>query len=194
MPFNSNWPARSRDCLILCLVSLVCSGCQHATPVPPSTGQASFRVVDPPDARPVAKGKATQLVPPHLGDTRQSFAEAFPRGDLPSPTYPPEALAADAGWVLIGVRITIGIDGRVVAVEPSPMGISNAGKYSEQFMAAIATAVQSWRFFPARLRTETVLQSEGGTLYWGYTASESTESVTDLSFDFSEKAAVSWKK
>jgi len=155
---------------------------------------ASFRVVDPLDARPITKGKAVQLAPRQLGDTRQTFFEAYPRGDLPSPAYPPEALAAHAGWVILGVRIKIGTDGRVVEVEPSPMGISNAGKYSDLFMAAVKTAVQSWRFFPARLRTETVLQSEGGTLYWGYTASEPTESVTDLSFDFSEKIGVSWKK
>ena len=160
MRFKSNWPARNSEFSALCLVSLVCIGCQHAPSTPPPTGQASFRVVEIPAALSAGGDKTLQLPVLRLGDTRRSFAEAYPHGDLPSPAYPAAALAAHAGWVIIGVRITIDVNGRVSEVQPSPLGLSNAGRFSDLFMQAVSQTMQNWHFFPARIRTETVLRSE----------------------------------
>lgn len=159
------------------------AGCSHPAVLPPK-GQSAFRVVPPP----IILMPATE-VRPHEGDTHDIYLEAVPDGPLVNPVYPAAALAGHAGWVIVGVRITIADDGRVTDVRPSPAVISTPTPYEEQFMAAIEAAVRRWHFTPGRFRTEVAKEGPGG-LYWKPVGERTTESFTDLAFTFTAMGEV----
>ncbi len=84
------------------------------------------------------------------------FVAPVARTELGLPDYPRVALAAGASPFTVVLRITIaGEDGRVVAVEQSPLAPSSAGPFETDFRLAAERAVRLWRFWPGRIeRTE----------------------------------------
>jgi hypothetical protein len=180
--------------LAVCGMAFFAAGCQHLNHADQAAGRASYQVVETPEVPPPIQHGAAALPVLHLGETRQTLIEAYPNGDLASPTYPPAALAAHAGWVILGVRITIDTTGRVSDVQLNPLGLSNAGRFTDDFLQAVAATVRTWTFFPAHYRYEIVRQQPGGGLYWSKLKYEATESFTDLSFNFTETTGVNWKQ
>jgi len=169
-------------------------GCQEIQQPDRVSGRSSYQVVETPEVPPAMQQGALVLPVLHLGETRRTLVEAYPEGDLASPTYPLAALAAHAGWVILGVRITIDTNGRVSDVQLNPLGLSNAGRFTDDFLQAVTATVRTWKFFPARYHYEIVRQQKGGGFYWSNLKYEATESFTDLSFNFTETAGVNWKQ
>jgi hypothetical protein len=80
-------------------------------------------------------------------------AESIPPsaiGELRRPVYPSAALAAHAGTFVVNVTVTIDAFGRVSEVAPTWNRLNPPNPYSEQFLAAVRVAADSWRFVPAR--------------------------------------------
>jgi len=156
----------------------------HTVPSLPPQGQSSFSVVIPPTP-PMAAGVSTAEEPPD----RRRFVDAAPIPPLGLPTYPADALAADAGWVVVGVRITIDEHGRVAEVRQSPVSMTTPSAYADSFWAAVETAVRQWRFCPAQYREEHRRTVDGHTA-WELTGVEQTPSTSDLSFNFTATGQV----
>jgi len=69
------------------------------------------------------------------------------------PAVPQELVVAAPVSTTVAVRITVGTDGRVSRVRPSPVSTSNAGPWLDLLLDAVRNAATKWRFVPARERT-----------------------------------------
>jgi hypothetical protein len=174
-------PSAYRRLLLGLLVIL--AGCMQQR-VAPAGGTTSIRAIAPPALSSLALGPTRD---PQEGDTREVLLPAQPLGDRPIPPYPAKALAANAGWVVIAVRIAIDESGRVIGVEPSPFGYSTGTRFRDAFLAEIRATVGQWRFTPAQIRTDRVVSLPEG-LAWECVGCRPSESVIDLAFNFSERA------
>ncbi len=112
------------------------------------------------------------------------YAEEIPpraEGELADPTYPPEALKARAGEVVVYVTVTIDTTGAVTDVIPSWGRINIPSRFSEEFIAAVRSCVQKWKFEPARV----VYWAKDGDQERRYLYTETIAAKTDVKFTFS---------
>ncbi len=86
-------------------------------------------------------------------DAHHERTRPFARERLVMPTVPPEFLAAAPARATVAVRITVGSDGRVSSVTPSPLARSDAGPWLDLLLGRIREATSRWRFQPATERT-----------------------------------------
>lgn len=173
--------------LLLLAGALFASGCQHLPMPPPDTGASSFRFVDEPPASPL-KGKVTEGSNGPI--TVEHYIEAEPIPPLALPVYPAHALAAKAGLVTIGVKISVDPDGRVSDVSPSLLTFSTPTRYSDEFDEAVRVAVGQWRFHPAQRYTMRIFRTEEGGGPPKELDRENTETYFDLAFTFTASGKV----
>jgi hypothetical protein len=165
------------------LALLTFVGCHHPATTAP-TGRSSFEFVDPPPAPPAKSAVANgeELI------ARDKFVPARPAAPLAGPVYPPAALAAGAGRVTVGVRLTVDGSGRVASVGWSPLCLSTPTPHAAAFLAAVEAAVALWQFEPAavehfeKARGEA---AEGLVDYWRLARRETVDATCDVSFTFS---------
>jgi hypothetical protein len=177
-------PRRARGLIAAGWGIVIFTASCRTVPTLPPQGQSSFSVVVPPTP-PMAAGASITEEPPD----RRRFVDAAPIPPLGLPTYPADALAAHAGWVIVGVRITIDEHGRVAEVRQSPVSMTTPNAYADSFWAAVETAVRQWRFYPAQYREEHRRTVDGQTV-WELTGVEQTPSTSDLSFNFTATGQV----
>lgn len=168
------------------LAGLTWAGCRHAASSSPPAGQSSIRFVAAPAEAPVGESEfAVKAGPP-----RELFRDATPVGLLATPIYPPVALAAHAGQMTVGARITVDAAGRVSNVGPSLVALSIPSRFSNEFQAAVEAAVAQWRFQPARiLYLEQAPDGDGGT-YSRVAREEKTDTYFDVVFTFTASGEV----
>ena len=166
-----------------CVIALL-AGCRA---VPPDTGSSAFAFVDAPPAPPPKPNAARPVA---VAPSGEEFREATPFGKLAQPVYPPKALAAKAGLVVVGVRITVDTNGRVTDVGSSLVAFSTPGPWAQDFFAAVEAAVRQWRFRPAAIERNEYVQVPGLQPYSRLLSSENVETHFDLSFTFTESGAV----
>jgi hypothetical protein len=107
-------------------------------------------------------------------------------GELKKPAYPPAALAAKAGEVVVYATVTIDTDGKVSDVSPSWDRLNIPGPYSDLFLSAVRAAAADWKFIPAHLvhwKRHPNGQDE-------YLYSELIPAQFDVKFTFEAKGAV----
>lgn len=163
-------------------------GCQHAatTNPPAREGRSTFEFVTPPPA-PETKDMKAEVGGEPLA--KHLFFAPRPEGTLAVPVYPAEALAAREGPVTIGMRIVVGVDGRVNEVGPSLLIFSTPTPLGAEFRAAVEAAVTQWKFHPGEIRHfATVTNREGS--YRSMTSSEKTEWALHVAFAFSSTGEV----
>jgi outer membrane biosynthesis protein TonB len=131
--------------LLMVLLGLLV-GCRHV-PVK-DTGRSAVNFVEPPPA-PAAKNVEASTSEP---TSRTQYNEARPIKPLAMPVYPPKALAGRAGWNTVGVKFTVGVDGRVTNIRPSILAMSTRGRFAEDFQAAVEAALRQWKFAPAEIQ------------------------------------------
>ncbi|MDI1250888.1 MAG: hypothetical protein PSV13_18635 [Lacunisphaera sp.] len=120
----------------------------------------------------------------------EQYEEASPIQPLATPVYPPRALAAKAGRVTIGVKITVDAAGRVSDIGPSLRAVTIPSRFDEDFQAAVRAAVSQWRFRPAlSYRIEHAPMPDGST-YQRMIDRRRVETTFDLSFTFTATGAV----
>ncbi|MBI5770072.1 MAG: energy transducer TonB [Verrucomicrobia bacterium] len=161
-------------------------GCRHAMPAA-AEGASSFSFVAPPPASRPPQKKAG---PPGVAPLRREVVvPPRPIGTLVTPVYPRAALARRAGEAMVGVQLTLGLDGRVNDVTTSLAALSSPGPLAGEFRAAVEEAVRQWRFHPAEIRQiETVKHAQGDYLHLAGT--EKIEWRFDVQFRFSASGAV----
>ena len=143
--------------VLSCLVLFFC-GCRHH-PQPPDTGKTSFAFVEPPPAKSSHSDRSGAVDEPLV---EEHFIEAEPIRPLATPVYPSKALAAKAGLVTIGVKVTIDVDGRVSDVSPSMLTFSPPTRYADDFQEAVRLAVMKWRFHQAQHYSLQVFRANEG--------------------------------
>ena len=163
-------------------------GCRHATlPVStaPAEGHSSFEFVTPPPppASPEAKAGKAEMPMDDL------YVPPRPEGSLATPVYPAVALAAKEGPVTMGVRIVVGVDGRVSEVGRSLLAFSTPTRFDAEFLAAVESAVAQWSFRPAEVRHFQAVTNREGT-YRSMTGSEKTEWALHVAFAFNATGGV----
>jgi outer membrane biosynthesis protein TonB len=175
---------------LLFLGTFVLEGCRVpaepplsvAASQPQAIGSASFHVVEAPLSVPEQ---------PTNADIRTNFCSAIPRYPLIDPAYPKKALAAHAGWAVIGVRILIDEKGTVSDVQPSMLTITTPVPFAKEFRAAVDAAVFQWRFQPALIQVYQRLTAPGVSKeQWKLLSSNPTRSATELSFTFTSTGEV----
>jgi hypothetical protein len=132
--------ARFNACAVLAIA--LASGCQHAP-----TGTAAFSFVDPGhDPAPAVDASAYRI-------TRGTsvFVRAKPIAPLAAPVYPPTALAAHAGMVVVHVTVTVETDGLISDIAPNRMAVDVPSRFDRDFQEAIRAALVQWRFEPAQV-------------------------------------------
>lgn len=120
----------------------------------------------------------------------ERYVEAEPIQPLAPPVYPANALAAKAGLVTIGVKISIDTEGRVSDVSPSLLTFSTPTRYSDEFEEAVRVAVMRWRFYPAQRYTLRIFRTEEGGGPPKEIHRENTETYFDLAFTFTASGTV----
>ncbi len=173
-----------RSLVVLLAAVPLLAGCQHAA-APVTTGHSSFVFVD--------EAKLAGRKPVELAQEREAvdvLDAAGPIEPLAQPVYPKAALARDAGFALVGVRIHVDADGRVTDVDPSMVCFSTPGPFAADFRAAVDAAVWQWKFHPAKRRHLEPVQLDDGSRYWRATSEVAVESVFDLAFTFSAEGGV----
>ncbi len=110
--------------------------------------------------------------------------------DLAVPEYPRTALAARAGWATVGLKITVGVDGKVSAIEPSMLTFSTPGPFAEDFRQAVERALAQWEFRPAEMRYVEQGNLPDGSLYARVVRSEKVEQTFDVAFAFTPEGKV----
>lgn len=130
--------------LNLCAVLAVAlaAGCRHA-PV----GTAAFSFAEPGhDPAPAIDASAYTIT-----KGTSVFVQARPIPPLAVPVYPPAALAAHAGTVIVHVTVTVGTDGLVSDISPNRMAVDVPSRFDRDFQEAIRAALVQWRFEPAQV-------------------------------------------
>jgi hypothetical protein len=191
MTGHDRFAARLRDrrpgigLATLALLGIGLTSC-HRAPSLPSAGQSSIRFVTAPPPPSAAHPKFSVKE----GPPSDMFVDAMPIGTLASPDYPAAALAAHAGLVNVGVRITVDVGGRVSNVAPSLVALSIPNRFSRDFEAAVEAAVGQWRFKPAKIRHfEEAPDGESGT-YTRVAREEKIETDFDVAFTFTAAGGV----
>ena len=108
---------------------------------------------------------------------------------LATPVYP-KAVIGHADKAIVGVRITVGTDGRVSDVGPSLLCISLPSPFSADFQKAVEAAVAQWRFHPGEVRHVKLVTEPDGTNYPRVVSSEKVEWRFDVSFTFTSSGNV----
>lgn len=176
------------------ILELLLSGCSQVSteppvsPEPPSTGGSSFVFVEEPAAPLPPPSAAVAQAKPR--ETSENFCEAVPIYPLVKPIYPAKALNQKAGWAVVGVRITVGIDGRVMDVGPSLLTVSTPGPFADDFFEAVRVAVQQWRFEPAEIEHYRWLEAVSASQSKRIRTAEKTETYFDLTFTFTATGSV----
>lgn len=160
------------------LLSAIAAGCSG----PPREGRSSVELLEPiPDPSGTTKGHAEWEENVVINAIDPSLI-----GELSKPVYPRDALAARAGECIIFVTITIDTDGRVSDVRNSWQRLNIPNRFSDRFLAAVKTAVGSWRFEPAR----NVYWQKDATGDLKYVRTEIVAARTDIKFTFEASGAV----
>lgn len=169
-------------------LALVFSGCHHSRIAQfQDTGKSSFAFVEPPPVPP-RKGTVSEASDGPL--TEEHFVDAEAIQPLSTPVYPAKALAAKAGLVMIGVKITVDDAGRVVDVAPSLLTFSTPTRYSEEFQEAVRLAVMQWHFHPAQRYSLRIFRDREGGGPPQELHRENTETFFDLAFTFTASGKV----
>ncbi len=167
---------------------ILCGGCRHVAPAAP-TGNSEFVFIATPEAEP-SKMKIAAGEGPRVPVDVMVRAEAI--GPLQKPTYPRVALGQVTGPMMVGVRLTVGADGRVNQVGSSGRALTTPGRYAADFYSAVEDAVKDWRFTPAERRhLVPVAARERQDDYWVVKRAEKTDDVVDVSFTFNASGEVS---
>ena len=160
------------------LVSLVAAGCSG----PPREGRSSVELLEPiPDPSGTVKGYAEREENVVINAIDPSLI-----GELAKPVYPRDALVARAGECVIFVTITIDTDGRVSDVRNSWQRLNIPNRFSDRFLAAVRTAVEKWRFEPAR----NVYWQKDASGELKYVRTEIVAARTDIKFTFEASGTV----
>jgi hypothetical protein len=134
------------------LTALV-TACQHAAgPAQPETAPPA-----PSSGSPREGSVAVEfLADPVSHDERLDETHEFVPASLllmPTPDYPPAALAGGGPSALVGARLSINAAGVVEDVIDSPRMAAYSGPYAAEFRQAVDVAVRRWRFTSARIQT-----------------------------------------
>lgn len=168
---------------VMLVILLLVPACRQP-PEPEATGRSSFAFVNPPvGPPPQSKGEVIEPV------DRAQYREAQLLEPAVQPAYPARALKGKARPVTVGVRITVGTDGRVADIRPSVLVFSSPGSFAEDFRDAVEAAVRQWRFTPARAEYFEIV-NEGGFTFNRVTRTELVETEFDLSFTFTATGGV----
>lgn len=125
-----------RSAVLPCIVPLALAACVHSRVAGSSTAEMIPREVA---AEAPAPGNIELVAPePEVGNGL--------------PTYPRRPLAAAYGAAAIVVRVGLDVEGRVMAIQDSPVAASDAGPYASDFRSAVEAVVWKWRFRPAERR------------------------------------------
>lgn len=160
------------------LLITTAAGCRHP-PGPAAAGTSAFRFVDPPPAPP-STGKSHVAPEPMQ---RRQYHEARPIEPLVLPVYPARALAAKVGATTVGVHVSVDEQGAITDIRSSIWVVSLPGPFSEDFRAAVDTALRQWRFQPAEAIELEHVEQDGFT-YARVLKREKVPTEFDLAFDF----------
>jgi outer membrane biosynthesis protein TonB len=149
------------------------------------SGRSAVSFVEPPPAPPAKNIEVSTSEPTN----RSQYNEARPIKPLVMPIYPPKALTAKAGWNTVGVKITVGVDGRVTNIRPSVLAMSTPGRFANDFRAAVEAALRQWKFVPAEIQQIEPIQGLDIPVN-RITSREPTEAEFDLSFTFTAEGRV----
>jgi len=163
---------------------LLVGGCRQL-PGSSNVGRSSFVVLDPPSSTPFEQDLTTAK----MSVSAESFHEARPLLPLAEPIYPPRAMAAKAGRVIVGVRVIVDITGRISSIEPSMRTFSTPGPFEDDFLEAVRAALQQWRFLPAEIEHHKDVNTPGVSDHTG-TNVEAIETSYDISFIFTPGGGV----
>jgi hypothetical protein len=163
---------------------LLLSGCRQL-PGSPSVGRSSFVVLDPPSSPPFKQDLTTAK----MSLSAESFQEARPLLPLAEPIYPPRALAAKAGRVIVGVRVIVDVTGRISSIEPSMRTFSTPSPFEDDFLEAVRMALRQWRFLPAEIEHHRNVNTPDASENTG-TNVEAIETYYDISFIFTPGGGV----
>jgi hypothetical protein len=141
--------------------------------------------MDVPESREEKPTPATK--PPPATDTVLAAEPILP---LAVPVYPKAALAARTGRVVVGIRITIDIQGRVAETGPSPVVFSTPNAYAGGFREAVQAALAQWRFQPAVIQHFTSVREPNGEAVLFLRGTEKTDWAFDLAFTFTASGDV----
>lgn len=153
-------------------------GCIQRPSVVSESGTTAVRFLTPTSTVSEHKSFGDMAVPPE------------PILPLAVPVYPPNALAAKAGLVFVGIRIVVDKTGHVSAIDPSPLAISSSSPFAADFQKAIRAAVANWRFAPAFVQRTEAGKSENGSDEMVFKGVEKTEWSFDVSFTFTATGSV----
>lgn len=167
--------------MMMAATLLVAAGCRQV-PVTPDPGRSSFAFVEGAGDR-----AAVTVEEAKSGDY---FTDARPIEPLTPPVYPARALAAKAGRVMVGVKITVDATGRVTDVGPSVLALSIPTRFDDDFQEAVRAAVLQWRFRPAQSYHVEVTRVAGGEPELRVTRREYAETYFDVSFTFTAAGTV----
>lgn len=165
---------------------LGCNACHHHVTAPkPDSGASSFRIVVPP--APANQATVLSLDEP-VSTERFKDAEAIL--PLTLPIYPAKALAAKAGLVNVGVKISVDSDGHVTDLSPSLLTFSTPTRYASAFEEAVRVAVMTWHFHPAQHYYFEISPDESGVAKAKLLRKENTETFFDIAFTFTATGSV----
>jgi hypothetical protein len=170
-----------------CLLLLALAACRHAPP-PRIDGTSSFTFVEPPQPPPSAKPSGDLDATPR--QSTEMLLLARPIEPLAKPVYPSVALGRETMPVVIGVQITVDVDGRVAHVRTSLAVMSTPTPRAAEFRAAVEDALAQWRFRPAELRRLAPATDATGAPTWTLASREKSECVYDVSFVFQSSGEV----
>jgi hypothetical protein len=157
--------------------------CRHAR-VTEIEGRSAFKFVQPPP--PPGSKTPGELA---VGDLSQRYVPAKPLGRLVPPVYPAPALGRMTGPAVVGVRITVDVNGRVSDVATSFAHYSTPGPFASEFRAAVETALAGWRFEPAEiLHLETASDPIGD--FQRVKSREKVEAFAEVVFTFTATGKV----
>jgi hypothetical protein len=174
-------------CLLPLSLALALGGCAHDVTSARPAGNSSFTFVD----APAPGGRRSEVSLATEKEPLTVFVEARLVDPVAKAVYPREALSARADTALVGVRITIDVDGRVTDVGESFVSFSTPGPFAREFRAAVEAAVAQWKFTPAKRRhLEPVRLDEGG-FFWRNAGEEKIESELNVAFTFGAGGEIS---
>jgi hypothetical protein len=174
--------------LSLILAAGVFAGCaQRATRPPSGEGRSSFTFVE----APAPGGRRAEVSLATEREPLTVFVEARLLEPVAKPAYPSAARRGSADTALVGVRITIDVDGRVTDVGESLACFSTPGPLAKDFREAVEAAVAQWKFMPAKRRQLEPVRMQDGGFYWRNAGEEKVESALDVASTFGAGGEIS---
>ncbi|HEY4249278.1 MAG TPA: hypothetical protein VGM64_20815 [Lacunisphaera sp.] len=165
-------------CALAVVFTILEAGCVQRPSVVSESGTTAVRFLTPTSTASEHKNFGDMAVPPE------------PILPLTLPIYPPNARAAKAGLVFVGIRIVVDKTGHVSAIDPSPLAISSSSPFAADFQKAIREAVANWRFEPAFVQRTEAGKSENGSDEIVFKGVEKIEWSFDISFTFTAAGSV----